>query len=350
MKNRKFLTAGIAVMLSCALVACGGQTGRQQTTAATEAVTETATPSMETTTEEVSVAAAEETAAETTEAKTEVSGPITITDMLGREITLEQPAARVVALTPSDCEILFAIGAGDTLVGRGEYCDYPAEVLDIPAVQSGAETNIEEILALEPQLLIMSTRSQTEEQAAQLEAAGVQVVISDAQDIAGVYTAIEMIGKLMGRDESAAEVIDNMKTTFAEIEEKSAGDGSKTIYFEVSPLEYGLYTAGAHTFMDEVANMLGVKNCFADVEGWSAISEEQVLERNPDYIMTITMYYGEGPTPEEEILGRAGWENVTAVKNKAILNLVNNELSRPAPRLADGAKMLYDFVYGEDAE
>ena len=75
-----------------------------------------------------------------------------------------------------------------------------------------------------------------------------------------------------------------------------------------------------------------------------------MLERNPDYIMTITMYYGEGPTPEEEILGRAGWENVTAVKNKAILNLVDNELSRPAPRLADGAKMLYDFVYGEDAE
>ena len=349
MKHRKFLTAAAAVMLSCALAACGGQTGTRQTTAATEAVTEeTTVAATETTTEEVSVAAAEETAAETTEAKTEVSGPITITDMLGREITLEQPAARVVALTPSDCEILFAIGAGDTLVGRGEYCDYPAAVLDIPAVQSGAETNIEEILALEPQLLIMSAMSQTEEQAAQLEAAGVQVVISDAQDIAGVYTAIEMIGKLMGRDESAAEVIDNMKAIFAEIEEKSTGDGSKTIYFEVSPLEYGLYTAGAHTFMDEVANMLGVKNCFADVEGWSAISEEQVLKRNPDYIMTITMYYGEGPTPEEEILGRAGWENVTAVKNKAILNLVDNELSRPAPRLADGAKMLYDFVYGEE--
>ena len=96
MKNRKFLTAGIAVMLSCALAACGGQTGTQQTTAATEAVTEeTTVAAAETTTEAVSVAAAEETAAETTEAKTEVSGPITITDMLGREITLEQPAAQV---------------------------------------------------------------------------------------------------------------------------------------------------------------------------------------------------------------------------------------------------------------
>ena len=86
---------------------------------------------------------------------------------------------------------------------------------------------------------------------------------------------------------------------------------------------------------------------FADVTGWGEISEEQVLERNPDYIVTISMYYGEGPTPEEEILSRTGWENVTAIKNGKILNLPNNELSRPAPRLADGAKALYDFVYGE---
>ncbi len=347
MKRNKFLAAGIAVILACALAACGGQPGTQQTaaasTAAETAVKETAVETTEASTE------APETSEETS-AASEASGPIKVTDMLGREITLEKPATRVVALTASDCEILFAIGAGDTLVGRGTYCDYPAEVLDIPAVQSGSETNIEEILALEPQLLIMSAMSQTEEQAAQLENAGVQVVISDAQDIAGVYTAIEMIGKLMGKDENAAEVIDGMKTSFAELEEKAAGDGTESIYFEVSPLEYGLYTAGAHTFMDEVANMLGLRNCFADVEGWSAISEEQVLDRNPDYILTITLYYGEGPTPEEEILSRAGWENVTAVKNKAILNLVGNELSRPAPRLVDGAQMLFDFVYGGDAK
>ena len=62
--------------------------------------------------------------------------------MLDREITLTEPATRVVALTASDCEIIWALGAGDLLVGRGEYCDYPAEVLDIPSVQSGAETNI----------------------------------------------------------------------------------------------------------------------------------------------------------------------------------------------------------------
>lgn len=270
---------------------------------------------------------------------------VTVTDMTGREVTLEEPATRVVALTPSDCEILYAIDAGDMLVGRGEYCDYPAAVKDVPSVQSGYDTNIEQIIALEPQVLLMSTMAQTEEQVAALENAGIKVVVSDARDIEGVYTAIQLLGALMGKETEAQSVIDNMKATFADVSAKAAGDGTETVYFEVSPLEYGLWTAGSGTFMDEVTAMLGLKNAFADVNGWGEISEEQVIQRNPDYIVTITMYFGEGPTPEEEIMSRTGWENISAVKNGAILNLQNNELSRPGPRLADGAKMLYEFIY-----
>jgi iron complex transport system substrate-binding protein len=274
---------------------------------------------------------------------------ITLTDMTGREIALSEPATRIVALTPSDCEILYAIGAGDTLVGRGEYCDYPAEVMDVPSVQSGMNTNLEQIIELKPQVLLMSTMAQTEEQAKALEDAGITVVVSDAKDIEGVYTAINMIGKLMGKEEEAKSVVDGMVASFAEVTEKSTGDGTQTIYFEVSPLQYGLWTAGSGTFMDEITNMLGMKNAFADVAGWGEISEEKVLERNPDFIVTISMYFGEGPTPVEEILARPGWENVNAVKNNAILNLPNNELSRPGPRLADGADLLFDFVYVEEA-
>ena len=274
----------------------------------------------------------------------EASGSaITITDMTGREITLDEPATRVVALSAADCEVLYAVCAGDTLVGRGEYCDYPAEVLEVPSVQSGYDTNIEQIIALKPQMLLMSTMAQTEEQIAQLEEAGIKVVVSDAQDIEGVYTAVEMIGKLMGKEKEAEQVIVSMQTAFADLSNSTAGRG-KTVYFEVSPLEYGLWTAGSGTFMNEIAEMLGMKNIFDDVQGWAEISEEQVIERNPDYIVTITMYFGEGPTPEEEIMGRTGWENVTAVKNGAILNLVNNELSRPTPRLKDGAILLNNFV------
>ena len=290
-------------------------------------------------------------APEATEAPAATDAPeaagVTVTDMAGREITLDAPATRVVALSASDCEIIYALGAGELLVGRGEYCDYPAEVLEVPAVQSGAETNIEQIIALEPQVLFMTKMAQTEEQIAALEAAGVHVVVSDAQDIAGVYEAIGMIGTLLGREAEAGTMVADMVAAFDDVAARAAGDGSETIYFEVSPLQYGLWAAGADTFMDEIAQMLGLTNAFADVSGWAEVSEEQVLSRDPDYIVTISMYFGEGPTPEEEILSRTGWENVTAVKNGKILNLPNNELSRPAPRLADGAKALYDFVYGE---
>ena len=268
---------------------------------------------------------------------------ITVTDMAGREITLDEPAERIVALTAADCEILYAIGAGDTLVGRGEWCDWPAEVLEIPSVESGYETNIEQIIELEPQVVLMGTMAQTEEQVNALEEAGIKVVVSDAQNIEGTYTAIEMIGKLMGMEDNAKKVIDDMKATFDSI----SADAEKlegSIYFEVSPLEYGLWAAGKGTFMDEIATMMGLENIFGDVDGWAEVSEEQVIERNPDYIVTITMYWGEGPTPEEEIMGRAGWDSITAVKNASILNLANNELSRPGPRLAEGAQALYDFI------
>ena len=272
---------------------------------------------------------------------------ITVTDMAGREISLAEPATKVVALTAADCEILYALGAGDTLVGRGEYCDYPAEVLEVPSVQSGYDTNIEQIVSLKPQVVLMATMAQTEEQVKALEDAGIAVVVSDAQDIEGTYTAISMIGTLMGKTTEADKLISGMKDTCSQIAEQAKGKEGGSVYFEVSPLEWGLWAAGKNTFMNEIAEMMGLTNIFADVDGWGQVSEEQILERNPDVIVTITMYYGEGPTPEEEIAGRAGWEEVSAVKNGKILNLQNNELSRPAPRLADGAKALYDFVYGE---
>ena len=274
------------------------------------------------------------------------STAVTVTDMAGREITLDAPATKVVALTASDCEILAALGAEDTLVGRGEYCDYPESVLEVPAVQSGADTNLEQIIALEPQVVVMAKMAQTEEQVAALEKAGIRVVVSDAQDIEGAYTAIRLIGALVGRNDEAEAMVADMQSTFADIAAKSENTG-KTVYFEVSPLQWGLWTAGKGTFMDELATMCGLTNAFADVEGWAEISEEQVLERDPDYIVTISMYYGEGPTPVEEIKSRAGWDALKAVQNDAIFNADSNEVSRPGPRLKDAAEALYTFVTGE---
>ncbi|MCR4622227.1 MAG: ABC transporter substrate-binding protein [Clostridiales bacterium] len=270
-------------------------------------------------------------------------GVVTVTDMYGREVTLSEPATRIVALTASDCEILCALGCEDLLVGRGEYCDYPPSVLEKPSVQSGYETNIEQILALEPQLVLMSDMAQSVDQVNQLEANGVKVAVSNAQTIDEVYVSIAMIGKLMGKDAEADALISSMKETFETID-ASSEDTGKTVYFEVSPLQWGLWTAGKNTFMDELATMCGLTNIFADTEGWNAISEEQVIARDPDFIVTITMYYGMGPTPVEEILSREKWQDMKAIKNKAILNADSNSISRPGPRLMDAAEVLSAFV------
>ena len=272
---------------------------------------------------------------------------ITVTDMTGRDITLDKAAEKIVALTASDCEILYAIGAGDMLVGRGEYCDYPAEVLDVPAVESGSETNIEQIIALSPDVVLMSTMAQTTEHIESLEAAGIKVVASEATDIAGTFEAITLIGAVTGKTDEAAAVISGMQATFDDIKSKVNDDESgKTVYFEVSPLEYGLWTAGSGTFMDELAGMLGLTNVFSDIEGWQQVSEEQVIDRNPDYIVTTTMSYEGAQDPVDEVKGRAGWDSITAIANGEVYNADSNAITRPGPRLADAANELYAFVYG----
>lgn len=264
-------------------------------------------------------------------------------DMKGRPFHLDGPATRIVALTASDVEIIYALGAGDAIVGRGEYCDYPAEVLDKPVVKSGAETNLEEILALEPQVVLMATMAQTEEQVEALENAGVTVIVSDAQNLEGVYEAITMIGMVTGKTEEASGLILKMQETFANIRGQ-AQDSGKTVYFEVSPLQWGLWAAGKGTFMDEIAGICGLTNAFADVDGWSAVDEEAVLQRDPDYIVTTSMYWGEGPTPVEEVMGREGWGDLKAIRLNQVFNADSNAITRPGPRLMEAAQALYDFI------
>ena len=272
---------------------------------------------------------------------------ISVTDQKGRVIELSEPAKRVVALTASDCEIIYALGAEETLVGRGEYCTYPAEVTEVTMVASGSETNLEQIIALAPQVVLMNEMDQTEEQVNTLEKAGIKVVVNDANNIEETYDSIEIIGTIVGKDAEAKAMVDSMKSAFAGMEAHKDIFAGKTVYFEVSPLEYGLWTAGPGSFMDEIATMMGLTNIFGDVDPWAQVSEEQVLQRNPDYIVSVAMYFGEGMTPVEEILSRPGWSNVTAIKNNDILNLQNDELSRPGPRLVDGAQLLFDMISEE---
>lgn len=277
------------------------------------------------------------------------TAPLVVHDMYDRALTLSEPATRVVALTAADCEILCALGCGDALVGRGAYCDEPAEILGVPVVESGAGTNVEQIIALSPQVVFMGDMAQSVQQVKLLEAAGVQVAVSNADTIQGVYEAIGMIGAIMGRQAQAEALTAAMQAALAAVAAQAENTG-KTVYFEVSPLQWGLWTAGSGTFMDEIASLCGLTNAFADVKGWQAVSEEQVLARNPDYIVTITMDSGDGPTPVEEILARPGWDSLRAVAQGNVYQADSDEISRPGPRLKNAAENLLAFIHRETAD
>jgi len=272
---------------------------------------------------------------------------LTVTDMKGREVTLEKPAERIVALTAGDCEILYALGVGDRIVGRGEYCDYPEDVLAVPSVASGYDTNIEQIIALNPDVVVMSTMAQTNEHIESLENAGLAVIVTEAPHLEGVYDAIALLGEVVDKTAEADALITSMKDAFAALSAKVPQlEKTPTIYFEVSPLQYGLWTAGTGTFMHEMGELLGVENIFADLSLWAEVSEEQVIQRNPDFIVTTTMSYEGSPDPVEEIKGRAGWGGITAIVDGNVLNADNDEITRPSPRLVDAAEQLFELLYG----
>lgn len=285
-----------------------------------------------------------ETPVETKVEDVKEDGEFTVTDMMGREIVFSKTPEKVIALRPSDAEILNAIGGIETLIGRGTYVDYPESVLDLPVVATGRDMNAEEIIALEPDLVLMSDMAQTEEQIESLQSAGINVVITSAATIEEVYKSIDIVGEVMGLKDNGDEVISQMKSEFEELAKTAEKNAGKKIYFEISPLEYGLWSGGNGTFMDEIGSLLGLENIFSDVDGWSEVSEEEVIARNPDFIVTIAMGSTEGETPVDEILGRTGWEGINAVQNKKVLNLTDDSLSRPSPRLIEGAKALSEFV------
>lgn len=280
-------------------------------------------------------------------AETEKSTAVSVTDMMGRQINLDRPASKVVVLTASDCEIIYALGAGDAVIARGEYCNYPEEALNVTEVSSGGETNIEQIISLKPDVVMMDTMAQTVEQVQALENAGIPVLVNNAKTIDEVYKSIEIIGKMVGKETEASGMVSEMKKSFDKITASADKNSGKTVYFEVSPLEYGLWTAGKGTFMDEIATMLGVTNIFSDVSGWAEISQEQVIERNPDYIVTIYMGIDGQQSPTEEIMSRKGWENVKAVASGNVETINSDEISRPGPRLVDSAISLQKLFYGE---
>lgn len=266
---------------------------------------------------------------------------IAVTDAHGREVRIGAPAERIVVLAPGDCEILYALGAGDKIIAAGSRCDFPEPVRSLPTVASDSETNIEQLLSLNPDLVVIYETSRADETAQTLSTSGIPAVITRAENIASTYDTIRILGRLTGKSPEAETLISSMQGTF-DLISKLAGNTGKTVYFEISPLSDGLMAAGKNTFMDDIAVICGLKNIFSDVNGIAAISQEQVIERNPDIIITIP-YSDNGPSLSEEISHRPGWDRITAVKQGRIECAVSGEIARPGPRLRNAAIRLFQL-------
>ncbi|WP_019156438.1 ABC transporter substrate-binding protein [Robertmurraya massiliosenegalensis] len=273
--------------------------------------------------------------------------PVTITDALGDEVVIEEKPAKIVSLIPSNTEVAYALGLGDEIVGVSEHDNYPEEVMEKEII-GGMEMNVEKIISLAPDLVLAhaSSAHNSTEGLQQIKDAGITVlVVNQAASFNEVYESIEMIGTATGEKEKAEEIINGMKTKIAEIEEKTAGiTEPKSVIFEISPAP-DIFVAGKNTFMDEMLSLIHAENGVGDLDGWLNLDEESFIERNPDVIITTYGYYTENAV--DLVLAREGWQDVTAVKNKQVIDVHSDLVTRSGPRLADGLEELAKAVYPE---
>ncbi len=271
--------------------------------------------------------------------------PFTVTDSRGVEVTFEKYPEKVISLMPSNTEILYALDSQERIIAVSEYCNYPEDTASKQKLPTGEKMSIENLIALKPDAAFIGKMSIMDDQIKQLEDAGVKVIVTEANSLSDTYKVTALIGKVMGKDEEAASLIEKMQSGFDEIKEAVKGKAPQTVYVEVSPLQYGLWSCGKNTFIQELIDIIGAKNIFADVEGWAAVSEEQVLAHNPNVILTTASPLTGIEDPVGEITSRANWGSLDAVKNKRVLMLDGDMISRPGPRLLDSAKELVKAVY-----
>lgn len=254
------------------------------------------------------------------------------------EVT-EEPE-RIVSMGPNMTEILFALGAGDKLVGRTDYCDYPASVSEVESVGSISNADIEKILSLEPDLVLASTHF-SDEASKQLEDAGVSVLYLYSEDkMEGVYDMISQVGDAVGCKEQAKEVVAKMQAKINYVSERLAdADENPSAYYVVGYGEYGDYTAGGDTFVNGILTAAGADNVAADVEGWS-YSTEKLLEKDPKYVIT-NEYNAEGFCTTDP------YTELTAVKEELVYTIDTNMLDRQGPRNADAVVELAYLFHPE---
>ncbi len=273
---------------------------------------------------------------------------ITIVDGLDREVTLAEPAQKIVSLAPSNTEILFAIGAGEQVIGRDEFSDYPSQAADLPSVGGGfGDYNLEAIVDLEPDL-VLAAEINTPEQVKALEDLGLTVfLLSNPISLDEMFENLLTVAELTAHIPEAEDLVDTLRSRVSKVESViESVENQPTVFYELDATDPSApWTAGSGTFIDTLITMAGGENIASDMEGqYLQFSIEELLIRDPQVIILGDAAYGITP---ESLLDRTGWSNISAVVNDRIYTFDDNLVSRPGPRLVDGLEQLAISLHPE---
>jgi iron complex transport system substrate-binding protein len=255
---------------------------------------------------------------------------VVVTDDAGRRVGLATPAQRVASLLPSFTELLFAIGAGDRLVGRTAWCDYPPEALRVPSVGDGMPPNVEAVAARHPDLVVLYRSGPNVTAAEQLERLGIKTVLLDLNRLEDLGPAARRLGVLTGR----ATAADSLARVMEGLASRPPAPGPRSLVFIV--WDNPPIVIGAGSYLDQLTSLAGARNVFHDIGSPSAqVSIETIVARDPDFVAVLS----DSAVPPS-YAGRPEWRAIRAVRARRFLFLPGQLFGRPGPRIAEAVREL----------
>ncbi len=265
-----------------------------------------------------------------------------IQDEAGRTLHLPPRVERFISLAPNLTEIAYAIGAGDRLVGNTTFCDYPEDAKKVVKVGDTLQPSIERILALRPQVVLVSTASQLEAFTKQLDEHGIGVYVTDPHDLEGVFRSIEGLGAVLNQSERANQVVKQLRERAAAVTEQTKSARPVRVFYQLSAQP--LYTAGRDSFVTDLIRRAGGMSVTADVpEAWPLYSQESAVAARPEAIVLPTGgSMGAANADVAESLKRS-----PAVLAGKVYKINGDLLVRPGPRAVDGLEELARALHPE---
>jgi iron complex transport system substrate-binding protein len=265
-----------------------------------------------------------------------------VMDEAGRQVRLPVTIDRVVSLAPNLTEIIYAVGAGDRLVGDTSYCDYPEEAKHVTKIGDTMHPSIERIIALKPQLVLVSTASQLEAFTRQLDEQHVAVFVTNPQSLEGVFRSIQTIGDFLGKHDEAVGLVGRLNSRAAAVESAVSKVNAVRVFYQVSGEP--LYTIGRDSYLTDLVKRAGGVSVTSEVPtAFPRYSEEAALASRPDAIILPTG--GSMGTANSTVA--AALKNSPAVINNRVYRINDDHLSRPGPRLVDGLEEMARALHPE---